>query len=118
MKTWRLVSGILCCVLSAYIVFQSMAAGLLIAVTQSGDHGAAAGMLVAMLVLAAGIVSIVLRKGGKGSNIALLALFAVAAGISFTSAKVYQDLLVWGGWCAICGIVAVINFVGGYGEPE
>ena len=118
MKTWRLVSGILCCVLSAYIVFQSMAAGLLIAVSQSSDKGASAGIFVAGLVLAAGVVSIVARKGGKGGNIALLVLFGLAAFIAFSNAKVYQDLMVWGGWCVICGIVAAINFVLGYGEPE
>lgn len=118
MKTWRLVSGILCCVLSAYIVFQSMAAGLLIALSQSSDKGASAGIVVAGLVLAAGVVSIVARKGGKGGNIALLVLFALAALMAFTNAKIYQDLTVWGGWCAICGVIAIINFVGGYGEPE
>ena len=118
MKTWRLVSGILCCALSAYIVFQSLAAGVLIAITQSSDHGASAGMIVSLLVLAAGIVSITTRKGGKGSNITLLILFALASIIAFMSAKVYQDLMVWGGWCAVCGIIAIINFVTGYGEPE
>ena len=118
MKTWRLVSGILCCVLSAYIVFQSMAAGLLIAFAQSSDKGASAGIVVAGLVLAAGVVSIVTRAGGQGGNIALIALFALAALFALSNAKVYQDLMVWGGWCAICGVVAIINFVLGYGEPE
>ena len=118
MKTWRLVSGILCCVLSSYIVFQSLAAGVFIALSGSNDLGASAGIVVAGLVLAAGVVSIVARKGGKGSNISLMALFAIAAWMAFSHAKIYQDLMVWGGWCVVCCAVAVVNFVLGYGEPE
>lgn len=112
MRIWKLVSGILCIVLFGFIIFQSCAAGIVNAIEDNGDISGSAGVIVAVLMLAAGIVSIVTRNNkGKGGNIALLILFGIAAGIGFAFAGIYSDLRIWAGWCAICAIMAIISLV-------
>ena len=66
MKTWKLVSGILSIILFVFVSFQSCAAGLSNTLQENGEIGGSAGILVAIMLLAGGIVSIATRKGGKG----------------------------------------------------
>ena len=68
MKTWKLVSGIISMALSIVIVFQSCAVGVLEAMGAEGNDSAA-GIIVAILLIAGGIVSVATRKGGKLSLI-------------------------------------------------
>lgn len=105
MKTWKLVSGILSMVLSIVIIFQSCAVGVLEAMGAAGSDSAS-GIIVAILLIAGGIVSVATRKGGKGGNIAIICIYGVAAIIGFT-AKVYGDLIVWAVWCCVCVLMAV-----------
>ena len=85
MKTWRLVSGILCCVLGAYVFYQVRNLSLYLALTNTKDNGVSGGTWVAGLLIAAGIISIVCRSGGKGGNICLVILFPLAAFCAFYS---------------------------------
>ena len=117
MKTWKLVSGILSIVLCLYVAWQSLLAGvgdaLLNFVSQNDSSvSGAAGSLVAVLMLAGGIVSIATRKGSNGGDIALIVLFALAAAIGYTSHGIYKDLIVWSTWCLICAAMAVVSLVG------
>ena len=118
MKTWRLVSGILNCVLFCYIMFQSFAAGLFNTLDQNGQHSGSTGVLFGILFLAAAILSIVGRRGGKGGNISILALYVAAALLGIMGHGSYGDLLVWGIWSGVCALVAAVAFVAGYGEPD
>ena len=109
MKTWKLVSGVLTIVFSFLVLLQSCAAGIVNSVERSGDAGGSAGLIVAVMMLAAGIVAIATRKSpGKGGNIVLIVLFALASIIAFPNSKVYQDLKVWGMWCLINLVVAIL----------
>ena len=67
MKTWRLISGILSIVLSLVILLQSCAVGMLEAMGADGSDSAS-GLLVALLLVAAGIVAIVIRNGSRGGS--------------------------------------------------
>lgn len=109
MKTWKLVSGIISMVLSIVIVFQSCAVGVLEAMGAEGNDSAA-GIIVAILLIAGGIVSVATRKGGKGGNIAMICIYGVAALLGFT-AKVYGDLIVWAVWCCVCVLMAVLALI-------
>lgn len=112
MKTWKLVSGILSLVLCVMVLFQSCAAGISNTLSENGEVGGSAGLLVAILMLAGGIVSIVTRKSEKkGGNIALIVLFGLAALFGFTMAGGYSDLNIWAGWCAINAILAIVSIV-------
>lgn len=93
MKTWKLVSGIISIILSVFVVFQSMMAGLANALEESGQVSGSAGLIVSICMLCGGIVSIVSRKNNsKGTNIALLILFSLATLTGFVLAENYSDL--------------------------
>lgn len=112
MKVWKLVSGILSIILSVFVLFQSAIAGVANTMSENGEVGGSAGLFVAILLLAGGIVSICVRKSvKKGGNIALVVLFGLAALFGFTSAGSYSDLYIWSFWCLINAILAVIALV-------
>ena len=113
MKTWKLVSGILSIILFVLVSFQSCAAGLGNAIAETGESSGSAGLLVAIMLLAGGIVSISTRKGSKGGNIALIVLFGLGALVGFAMAGSFGDLNIWAGWCLINAIVAIISLVKG-----
>lgn len=114
MKTWKLVSGILSMVLFILVAFQSCAAGLGNAITENGESSGSGGIILAVLMLAGGIVSVATRKNeGKGGNIALIVLFGLAALFGFLLAGSFADLNVWAAWCLINAILAVIALVKG-----
>lgn len=95
MKTWKLVSGIISTVLSVFVVFQSMMAGLANALEESGQSSGSAGLVVSICMLCGGIVSIVSRKNNsKGTNIALIILFGLATFTGFVLAGDYSDLYI------------------------
>ena len=108
MKTWKLVSGIISIVLFAFVIFQSCAAGISNSLAENGESGGSAGLIVAIILLAGGIVSIATRNGSKGGNIALIVLFALGALCGFTMAGSYADLNVWAAWCLICAVFAAL----------
>lgn len=93
MKTWKLVSGIISIVLSVFVVFQSMMAGLANALEANEQSSGSAGLVVSICMLCGGIVSIVSRKNNsKGTNITLIILFGLATLTGFVLAGNYSDL--------------------------
>lgn len=95
MKTWKLVSGIISIVLSVFVVFQSMMAGLANALEANEQSSGSAGLVVSICMLCGGIVSIVSRKNNsKGTNIALIILFGLATLTGFVLAGNYSDYCV------------------------
>ena len=113
MKTWKLVSGILSIVLSIFVMFQSSAAGLLNALDGSKESSGTAGLFVAFLMIAGGIVSIAVRKKISNSgNIALIVIFGLAALIGFVSAAgKFKDLYFWASWCLLLAVLAIICII-------
>lgn len=114
MKTWKLVSGILSIVLFVFVTFQSCAAGVANTLEANGEVSGSAGILVAVFMLAGGIVSIATRKSqGKGGNIALIILFGIAAAVGFANFGSYSDLAIWSGWCLINAVLALVALITG-----
>ena len=112
MKVWKLVSGILSMILFALVTLQSCAAGVANALEENGETSGSAGLLVAVLMLAGGIVSVATRKSTKkGRNIAMIVLFGLAALIGFANYGSYSDLAIWSGWCLINAVLAVIALI-------
>ena len=102
MKTWKLVSGIISIVLSVFVVFQSMMAGLVNALEKSGQSSGSAGLIVSICMLCGGIISIVSRKNNsRGTNITLIILFGLATLTGFVPAQNYSDLYIWSSWYLI-----------------
>lgn len=77
-----------------FCIIQSCAAGVSNALEANGEASGSAGIIVAILMLAGGIVSIATRKSlGKGGNIALIVLFGLAAIIGFAGYGSFRILL-------------------------
>ena len=66
MKVWKLVSGILSIILFLLVMFQSCAAGVSNSLEENGEVGGSAGIIVAIMLLAGGIVSVAVRNGKRG----------------------------------------------------
>ena len=112
MKTWKLVSGILCVVLFMIVMLQSCAAGLSNAIEGSEEISGTAGVFLAIMMLTGGIVSIATRKAkGKGGNIALIILFGLASVVGYAGKGSFSDLGIWAGWCLINVFFAVISLL-------
>lgn len=120
MKIWKLVSGILSIVMSIMVLFQSCAASMADALEDEGGASGGFGILVTVLMLTGGIVSIAVRRGEKGGNVALIIIFGLAAflGIVGSSAGSFGDLAVWGSWCLICAILAIVSLIKGSKKKE
>ena len=111
-KTWQLVSGILSIVFFMIVEFQSCAAGFVNSVeSNETDLSAGGGLLVGILLLAAGIVSIVTRESGRKGHMATAVLFGLAALIGYASLGTYGDLVIWATWCLVCAVIAIIGIV-------
>lgn len=111
MKTWKLVSGILSIILFVWMMFQSFAVGFVNIILNTGEFSGSAGIIVAILILAGGIVSISTRSGGEDGDITLIVLFGVAAFVGAVMAgTIYLDLYVWAFWGAINVITAMTSF--------
>lgn len=109
MKTTKLVFGVLSICLTVMVLFQSCAAGAANALESNGEVGGTGGFIVAILLLAGGIVMIATRKSEKrGGSITGLVLYLLAAFIGFATAGSYTDLKIWSGFALL---VAVINIV-------
>lgn len=112
MKTWKLVAGILSIILFVVVSFQSCAAGVVNAIENEGGTSGSVGVVVAILMLAGGIVSIASRKSsGKGGNIALIILFGLAALFGYVGHGNYSDLVIWATWCLVNAVLAVVALV-------
>ncbi|MBR0087355.1 MAG: hypothetical protein IJL98_06415 [Lachnospiraceae bacterium] len=112
MKVFKLVAGILCIILSAFVVFQSCAAGLSNTLSENGEVSGSAGVIVAVFLLVGGIVMIATRtKEGKGGSIAAAVLFVLAALVGFMMAGSYSDLKIWSGLCAVLAVVNIVSAV-------
>ena len=111
MKNWKLVAGILTLVFFIIVIFQSCAAGVVNSIEANGGSSGSMGFVVGLLMLAGGIVSICVRHGGKGGNIALVVLFGLAALIGFAGHGNYSDLIIWSLWCLINAVIAVVAII-------
>ncbi len=97
MKTTKLVIGILLIIISPFIVFQSMAAGIVNTIENKGGTSGSMGILIALAYLIAGIVYISTKGskslGGDIANTIILGLFGLVALVGAN--KNFTDLAIW-----------------------
>lgn len=108
MKTTKLIIGIISIVLSAFIIFQSFAAGIGNAIAGSGETSGSSGLFLAVCMLIAGIVGIATRTGLAGGFVA--ARFYLLGGlIGIVNYGSFSDLLIWSILCFILAAVYLIS---------
>ena len=96
------------------MTFQSCAAGLVNALEDNGEVSGSAGVMVAICLLTAGIVSIATRNKEKnGGNIACIILYMIGALMGGSLAGRNADLKIWGGYAGICGIIHLMSAIKG-----
>ena len=112
-STGRLITGIIAIVLSVLVLLQSCTvAGLGAMVDESAATSGFAGVLVALMMLAGGIVDIATRGAqGKAGSIASIVLYGLAALMAVIFAADFSDLSIWAGVCLIFAIVDVVVMV-------
>ena len=109
MKTFKLVAGIVCIILSVLIMFQSCAVGVGNTILKLNETSGSAGFITALMFLSGGITMIATRNSEKkGGIIANIILFSLGALVGFANAGTYSDLKVWS---TICIILAIINSI-------
>ncbi len=116
MKVWKLVSGIFSIIFTLVILLHSFLAGVVNTVLNtafgSSETSGTAGIVIAVLLLIAGITSIAVRKREtKKAYTALIVLFELAAMIGFVGSGNYSGLVIWGAWSFVCFVVAVFGMV-------
>lgn len=110
MKTTKLVMGIISIILTFVILFQSCAATVGDALINEGGTSGGSGLLVAILMLIAGIVIIAARNSRGGTIFSMIA-YALAAVLGFTSFGIFKDLIVWGAISALFAIILLIDLI-------
>ena len=112
MNILKLVLGILSIIISVFVTFQSCAAGVSNALAESGEISGSAGLIVAIILLAGGIVMIVARNSLKiAGDIANIILFLLAALIGFSNVGTYSDLKIWSAYCFILVVVSTVSLI-------
>lgn len=114
MKTAKLVTGIICMALTILVLLQSCAAGVSNVLSDNGEVSGSAGAILAILMLAGGIVEVASRNSlKKGGSIAALVLFLIACLFGYTNAGTYTDLYIWSTWCLLLGLFNLVSlFIG------
>lgn len=110
MKTAKLIIGIISIVLCFFVLFQSCAAGIGNAISENGETSGSSGLIVAILMLVAGIVGICTRKS-KGGGIATGIFYAIAGLVGISNYGSYSDLMVWSVLCFIFAIVFILGSI-------
>lgn len=110
MKVAKLVIGIISIVLTLVIFFQSCAASIGDALMEEGGTSGASGILVAILMLVAGIVAIAARNS-RGGSIACTIIYALAGILGVASQGIYADLKIWGAVCLVFAVFFLVDVI-------
>lgn len=107
MQITKLVIGIISLVLSAFIIFQSCAAGLANTLGETGEISGSAGFFLSFCMIVAGIIGIATRKSKKGGFVAGgFYILGGLIGIAFYGS--FSDLMIWSVLCFIFAIVFIV----------
>lgn len=111
--TPRLIVGIVSIVVSVMVLMQSCAvAGLGAFVSEEAMTDGMGGMLIAFLMLIAGIVDVATRKTlGKAGFVVSIVAYVLAALVGFVFCSTYSDLAVYAGICLAFAVVDIAVLV-------
>jgi hypothetical protein len=104
------VIGVISIVLFLLVVLQSCAAGIGNALTGNDEISGTAGLMLAIFMLIAGIISIMSRES-KGITITSVVFYAVGGLIGIANAGSYKDLNIWGGLNLLFAALLVFHVI-------
>ena len=117
MKTAKLIIGILTIVLSGIIFFQSCAVGIGSALEESEEVSGPAGMIVAICMLVAGILSIATRNGKAGGFVAG-GFYLIGGIVGIANVGSFADLKIWSVLSLILAAILILGGILGKGKKE
>ncbi|NLY60784.1 MAG: hypothetical protein GX054_04720 [Clostridiales bacterium] len=104
------VIGIISIVLFLVVVIQSCAVGIGNVLMGSEEISGTAGIMLAIFMLIAGIVSII-SKESKGITITSAVFYALGGLIGIANAGSYKDLNIWGGLNLLFAVLLVFHLI-------
>lgn len=108
-KGGKLTIGIISIVLFVLVSFQSCAAGIGNALSESGETSGSSGFILAIFMLIAGILTIVNRSRTNKASFIVPACFYILGGlIARVEIGSYKDLELWTGLSIFFGILMLI----------
>ena len=123
MKKWKMISGIVSIVLGIVLAFQAYQARDIVSeVLETYDSSnmvyvfvaiVFAGGFVSIVLLLGGIISLVKRDGGIGSNIVLIVMNLAAVAFAMFCASLFRYLSFYAAWCLVCLVMAIVSIVKG-----
>ena len=110
MKIWKLVSGIFSIVFFVFIKEQVRFVSVVNAWENNrNDTSDVAGVVVAFLILIAGLFSAIMYKSThKGGFVLLSILYGLAALFGYSHLGTFGDLVVWSSWALCCSMASII----------
>ena len=93
-----------------FVLFQSCAAGIGNAIAENGETRGSSGLVVAILMLVAGIVGLCTRKS-RGGGITTGVFYAVAGLVGISNYGSYSDLMIWAILCFVFAAVFIIGSI-------
>jgi len=109
-KVWKILSGIISCMVAIVAAIQAFTMDIIHILSEYADPCGIFGIILAVLLLAGGIISITTCKAeGSGGNVALILIFTTAFVIGLFKMTDYPDLIIWAWWGFVCVIVATAN---------
>jgi len=88
------VIGIISIVLFVFVTFQSCVAGLGNAISDNDEASGSAGLMLAMFMLIAGIITLI-SKLSKGMTVTATIFYVVGGLIGIANVGTYADLKIW-----------------------
>ena len=110
MKTAKLIVGIVSIVLTFLVMVQSCAAVVGDALIDEGGTGGGVGIIVAILMLIAGITAIAARNS-RGGTLFCTILYVIGGVVGLTMNGIYGDLQIWGGLCLVFALIFLVSLV-------
>lgn len=118
MKNAKLVFSIIATSLGGIVLLQSCAASVAEDLDGIGASDSGAGMLMALLLIAAGIVGICTRKKSRWLCLACGIAYGLVGNIGIQNAEAFPDLEIWGGISFVFAAAYVIMFFIEFSAPK
>ena len=112
MSIAKLVTGIISIVICVIMFLQSCAITFADALAKQHSVSGAAGIFIALLILAIGIISIATKnKGTRGGCVAIVFISIIACYVGYKNSGEFKDLIIWSIWSGAMGVLSFVQLI-------
>ncbi|MFB5662203.1 hypothetical protein [Alteribacillus sp. HJP-4] len=106
----RLTLGIFSIVLSVFVIFQSIIAGVGNLWMGGNEVSGMIGIMIAVVMLVSGILTVAARNS-RGTHLTAVVFWVIAGVLGFLFSSDFKDLNVWGALCIVFALLSYIYIV-------